>query len=685
MHNFISVTILLIYLSTIHFDYYYKPVYGLTRVKQNDETKVKCKEVVDEALRQYWDHSNEIGHSRDGKNHDTDDDDDDNENNLVDNNSDEEETNCDNSEDNSDDNDDNDDDDDNPNPKSNENIDQKTNEEEEEESQEPDEEEEEEEEEHVDTNVGNNNNNQLKPDDDNDNNKHNVKREAVVAVAAEAKTTTTTNKEVPPTATTAAAAVKSGSDEENNSDNEKTDKTNDKEEDEEEEDGGEEGEAEEEKEKIELRSRAHIDDILRVYEIGSQEDTSEQNLILSIFRELKRLYESSVKPLEMIYKYRYITTRLITDAELFAKPKVLLLGGKSSGKTSLVNYLLGIDSSPMQLNTGLQTSYPHFSVLSYGDNYTRLSPTELSADHMFSSLQQFGQQFLDHYIEAHQMPIKLLQKMTIIDSPGLVDQISKTGTLSQPGIDNDVYQWFIDRSDVIYIVIDVTQLQLSHQLKSLIEQLRGRDVRFILSKSDQLSHSQMVTMIGQLLWILSPIMPSERAPQVYALTTVPQQVYDPFIDDQEVSWLKDLSNQISGISRVESRVAAIRRHAVRVRNHAKLIDCYLSTYYKNKGFFTFGASSRQLAIDITENPLKYRVYSGAALGQSQNISKYDLPDPGVYREFFRSNPLIDFKPLTSTCSYFKGCPIDKLDITIAYQLPELVGKYKKLTRIEPYL
>ncbi|CAG2112768.1 unnamed protein product, partial [Medioppia subpectinata] len=33
------------------------------------------------------------------------------------------------------------------------------------------------------------------------------------------------------------------------------------------------------------RSRAHIDDILRVYEIGSQEDTSEQNLILSIYRE----------------------------------------------------------------------------------------------------------------------------------------------------------------------------------------------------------------------------------------------------------------------------------------------------------------------------------------------------------------------------------------------------------------
>lgn len=44
------------------------------------------------------------------------------------------------------------------------------------------------------------------------------------------------------------------------------------------------------------------------------------------------------------------------------------------------------------------------------------------------------------------------------------------------------------------------------------------------------------------------------------------------------------------------------------------------------------------------------------------------------------NPLIDFKPLTSTCSYFRGCPIDRLDVAIAYDLPELVGKYKKLTK-----
>ena len=63
--------------------------------------------------------------------------------------------------------------------------------------------------------------------------------------------------------------------------------------------------------------------------------------------------------------------------------------------------------------------------------------------------------------------------MTVIDSPGLIDPISGKIISAGSVIDNDVYQWFIDRSDVIYIVIDVTQIQLSNGLKLLIEQLKG--------------------------------------------------------------------------------------------------------------------------------------------------------------------------------------------------------------------
>lgn len=381
------------------------------------------------------------------------------------------------------------------------------------------------------------------------------------------------------------------------------------------------------------------------------------------------------------------------------------------------------------------------------------------------------------------LSVLLSRQITIVDSPGLIEGILNKTPEPGKAIDNEVYQWFVDRSDIIYIVIDISQVYLTQSLQALLEQLKGRrvtklpacnarlilssslcnegrDVRFIITKSDMVSQTQCIMLIGQLLWMLSPIMPSDRPPQVHALTSElpneirsqavascisaytrhtsqtsqtssmfipadsrlvptfavarsayatelcsahgcrrlgltlsicfsflrpasPSEVYNAFLDAQEQEWLADLSEQISGIARIESRVAAVRRHAVRVRNHAKLVDCYLATYYKKKGYFTWGAAAKKIALEITENPHQYSIFSGAVVSQLQNISRYDLPDPNVYREFFRVNPLSDFSPLSATCSFLKGCPIDKLDVAIAYQLPELVGKYKKLTRVAP--
>lgn len=112
---------------------------------------------------------------------------------------------------------------------------------------------------------------------------------------------------------------------------------------------------------------------------------------------------------------------------------------------------------------------------------------------------------------------------------------------------------------------------------------------------------------------------------------------------------------------------------MRIRNHAKMVDCYLTTYYNQKGLFS---NKKQVSDKIIEHPQNYNIYEG--LSTLTNISRYDLPDPEVYLDFFRLNPLYEFKKLSETCTYFKGCPINKLDIAIAYDLPELVGKYKKL-------
>lgn len=104
-----------------------------------------------------------------------------------------------------------------------------------------------------------------------------------------------------------------------------------------------------------------------------------------------------------------------------------------------------------------------------------------------------------------------------------------------------------------------------------------------------------------------------------------------------------------------------------------MVDCYLNTYYNHKTLF---GNKKRIADGIIDNPQNYHIYEG--LSTLTNISRYDLPDPEVYRDFFRLNPLYEFKKLSETCTYFGGCPIAKLDVAIAYDLPDLVGKYKKM-------
>lgn len=265
----------------------------------------------------------------------------------------------------------------------------------------------------------------------------------------------------------------------------------------------------------------------------------------------------------------------------------------------------------------------------------------------------------------------MLFQVTIVDTPGILEN-RKNNERGYPF--NDAFQWFIDRADAIYVVLDPTKVDIGSELGSVLDQLKGRDVRFILNKADSIRRSDLMRVVGQLFWNLSPLMSSTEAPIIYAvsLTTKPYHPSAParFLADQENNFLYDLKETLD--KRVENRILYARRHAVRVRNHAKMVDCYLATYYRHKSIFS---NKKNVAKLITENPREYNIFEG--LGSMTNVSRYDLPDPNTYKEFFKQHPLYDFKPLASTCSYFRGCPMDKLDAAIAQEIPELFAKYKK--------
>lgn len=421
-----------------------------------------------------------------------------------------------------------------------------------------------------------------------------------------------------------------------------------------------------------LRPRDHINQLLKLDEENEEKERAIQKIGDVVLRDLKRLYDNAIQPLESLYKYRDLSNRHFGDPEIFSKPLVLFMGPWSGGKSSIINYLLDIEYKQTSLRTGAEPSPAYFNILMHGEEEEILDGTQLAADWTFSGLQKFGQGLLDR-LKGLRLDSKLLEKVNIVEIPGILE-IRKQVQRLFPF--NDACQWFIDRADIIFLVYDPSKLDVGPETEAILDQLKGREyqTRIILNKADQVKPEELMRVQGALIWNISPLMSSAEPPIMYSssLWSIPYEAGAPtrLLYAQERAFLRDLRTAID--KRVEHKIASARRFAVRVRNHAKMVDCYLTTYYNHKSFF---GNKKEISDKIIESPQDYHIYEG--LSTLTNISRYDLPDPDVYRDFFRLNPLYDFQLLSSTCTYFRGCPINRLDVAIAYDLPELVGKYRK--------
>ncbi|XP_076767127.1 uncharacterized protein LOC143433597 isoform X1 [Xylocopa sonorina] len=440
-----------------------------------------------------------------------------------------------------------------------------------------------------------------------------------------------------------------------------------------------------------LRPRDHINQLLKLDEENEEKERAIQKIGDVVLKELKRVYDNAIQPLESLYKYRDLSNRHFGDPEIFSKPLVLFMGPWSGGKSSIINYLLDIEykqtslrtgglrecleeqcKTPNGNDTGAEPSPAYFNIIMHGEEEEILDGTQLAADWTFSGLQKFGQGMLDR-LKGLRLDNKLLEKVNIVEIPGILE-IRKQVQRLFPF--NDACQWFIDRADIIFLVYDPSKLDVGPETEAILDQLKGREhqTRIILNKADQVKPEELMRVQGALIWNISPLMSSAEPPIMYStsLWSLPYEAGAPtrLLYAQERAFLRDLRTAID--KRVEHKIASARRFAVRVRNHAKMVDCYLTTYYNHKTFF---GNKKEISDKIVENPQDYHIYEG--LSTLKNISRYDLPDPDVYRDFFRLNPLYDFPLLSSTCTYFRGCPINRLDVAIAYDLPELVGKYKK--------
>ncbi|XP_074649784.1 sarcalumenin-like isoform X2 [Tubulanus polymorphus] len=423
--------------------------------------------------------------------------------------------------------------------------------------------------------------------------------------------------------------------------------------------------------KTKNRERSHINSCLDLNENTSKSKTSGEvkQLKEEVLKKLSEIYHDVIQPLEEAYRYQDTNKLPISDADINMKPMVLFVGPWSTGKSTMINYLLNIEHDEHNLITGAQPTTNEFTVLMHGKHYKSVEGMVLSADSTksFSSLESFGQGFLER-LSGIELPNRLLEKVILVDTPGILEN-KKQQDRGYPF--NDVLQWYIDHSDLIFVVFDPTKLDVGTELESLFKLLKGREsqIRIILNKADSLPTQELMRVYGALFWNLAPLINVTEPPRVYVGSFWSEGYKDTgnvdLLKNEEISLLHDMNDMIE--NRLENRIAFLRQRAIMARLHALIVNQYMRVFDRKSSFF---GDSEELVQKIVDDPQQYKIFNSVA--NNARVSKYDLPDPEIYKDFFSTNAVNSFKPFAQLCGYFKGCLLDNVDRAIDEDLPSLL-------------
>ena len=235
---------------------------------------------------------------------------------------------------------------------------------------------------------------------------------------------------------------------------------------------------------------------------------------------INRLYER-FRPLATRFGYTFRRPVVTIDGI----PNVLLLGNHSSGKSSFVNYLL--EGAPVQ-DTGVAPTDDGFTVILFGEEETEaVGPAALDRlPPEFAGLRSLGPSFLQHLrVKFRNRPI--LQKVSFIDSPGMIGSTDTTGRRGYDFL--GAVRYLSEIADLVLFLFDPdkpgTTGETVHALGSCFTGLEFK-LRILMNKCDLFdSMFDFARAYGALCWNLAHVLPVKDLPTVFT-TFVPQRRTD---------------------------------------------------------------------------------------------------------------------------------------------------------------
>ena len=380
------------------------------------------------------------------------------------------------------------------------------------------------------------------------------------------------------------------------------------------------------------------------------------------------MYKKKIKPLEISSKYGHFHSPPLGPSDFDAKPMVLLLGQYSVGKTSFIRSLLGKDFPGMRV--GPEPTTDRFTAIMLGKPGLTGSSSErvipgaalaAQADRPFRGLSPFGNNFLSRLEGVEVSDCNILQNITLVDTPGVL-----SGQKQQIGRNYDyegVMKWFGERSDLIIIMFDAHKLDISDELKRVIELMTPRHqdkIRVLLNKADSVDTQQLMRVYGALMWSLGKVMLTPEVCRVYIGSFWDGELKNKDQEELLLNEKRDLFRDIANLPQnaVMRRINELVKRARSVKVHA-----YIIHYLRKQMPYGFWGRKEKQAKLIGRLEKEF-----AMAARRYELPKGDFPNVDAFRL-----ALTEIKDL-STFPKLDKRMVKEMDKVFSVDIPELLQK-----------